>query len=129
MKLLLDTHVWMWLLESPQRLTPPLLRQIEEAESLVLSAVCIWEIALKTQIGKLQLKLTPVALRDEVLSALSATELPISATHALAACALPPIHKDPFDRLLVAQAATEELTLVTADDVVRKYPGTVLWAG
>lgn len=128
MKALLDTHVWIWLLEDPSKLAEPILRQLETADALVLSAATIWEIAIKAELGRLVMKGTPAALRDEILRETHANELTIEAEHALCAAQLPKLHKDPFDRILVAQAQVEHLVLVTADEIVRQYGGAVLWA-
>lgn len=129
MRLLLDTHIWIWLLESPDRIAVPVVEQLESADELVLSAASVWEIAIKTALGKLQMTVEPEALREEILGAAGARELDIMATHALAAARLPALHRDPFDRVLIAQAAIENLILVTRDEAVRQYGGGVLWAG
>jgi PIN domain nuclease of toxin-antitoxin system len=126
---LLDTHIWIWLLEDPSKLALPVLRQIEIADTLTLSAASIWEIAIKTELGKLSMKASPEAVRDEILHAMYAHELPIQSTHALDAARLPKLHKDPFDRILIAQARVEHMVLVTADEAIRQYGGAMLWAG
>jgi PIN domain nuclease of toxin-antitoxin system len=126
---LLDTHIWIWLLEDPSKIAPPAMRQLEMADTLTLSAASIWEIALKTELGKLSMKASPEAVRDEILHAMYASELPIQSAHALDAARLPKLHKDPFDRILIAQARVEHLVLVTADEAIRQYGGAVLWAG
>src|SRR5215475_14814158 len=89
-------HIWIWLLEDPSKITPPVLRQLETADSLVLSVASIWEIAIKTELGKLSMKASPEAVRDEILHAMYASELPIQSTHALDAARLPKLHKDPL---------------------------------
>jgi PIN domain nuclease of toxin-antitoxin system len=127
-KALLDTHVWIWLLENPRRLAEPVLRQLEAADTLALSVASLWEIAIKTELGKLSMSASPEAVRAEILHEMHASELPIQAAHALGAARLPKLHKDPFDRMLVAQAQVEQLVLVTADESVRQYGGAVLWA-
>ncbi len=121
MRLLLDTHVWLWWLTALERL-PPLLRSaIESAEDVRLSAVSVWEVVIKAGSGKLELpmpaaELVAVSHRDA-----GTAPLPVDARHALAVLDLPDLHRDPFDRLLVAQALVEGLTLVTADAKVQAY--------
>jgi PIN domain nuclease of toxin-antitoxin system len=128
MMLLLDTHVWIWLLRTPEKLTPAALAQIESAEERILSVASVWEIAIKSSIGRLGTIATAQALRAEILQQIGATELPILAEHAVLAASLPQIHKDPFDRMLVAQARLIGATSVAADEQVRAYGGDVLWA-
>ena len=129
MRLLLDTHVWLWLLDQPKRIAEPVFRQIDEASELLLSAASIWELAIKAQLGKLGAKSTVADLRNEILHEMVATELAITASHALVAAQLPMIHRDPFDRMLIAQAQFEGVALVTADADVVRYGGDILWAG
>ena len=129
MRLLLDTHVWLWLLDQPNRIDEHVFRQIDEASELLLSAASIWELAIKDQLGRLGAKTNVAELRDEILREMTAIELAITARHGLVAAQLPMVHKDPFDRMLVAQAQCEEVTLVTADASVLHYGGDILWAG
>lgn len=129
MKLLLDTHVWLWLLEQPSRIGQSAFKQIDGASELVLSAATVWELAIKAQLGKLGTKSSVAELRSEILREMAATELAIDAKHALAAAQLPMVHKDPFDRMLIAQAQIEGIVLVTADAEVMRYGGAMLWAG
>ena len=128
MRYLVDTHVWMWLLESPDKLSPAVREAMEQAEDLVLSVASIWELAIKAKLGKITLPSTVSAARDEFLSQAGARELAIHSAHALAAADLPPLHRDPFDRLLIAQAQLEHLTLVTADETIRTYGLPLQWA-
>lgn len=129
MNALLDTHVWIWLLEEPSRIAEPVLQQLEAADTLVLSVASMWEVAIKKELGKLAMKSSLEVMRDEILREMHASELAIQTAHALGAARLPKLHKDPFDRMLVAQAQVEDLVLVTADETVRQYGGSVLWAG
>ena len=129
MRLLLDTHVWLWLLDQPKRIAEPVFRQIDEASELLLSAASIWELAIKAQLGKLGAKATVGELRNEILNEMAAAELAITASHALVAAQLPMIHRDPFDRMLIAQAQSEGVALVTADADIVRYGGEILWAG
>ena len=121
MRLLLDTHVWLWWLTEVDRLPPGVRSAVEGAVGVALSAVSVWEVVIKASSGKLQL---PVPVADLVaISQRDAgmTPLPVDARHALAVRDLPDLHRDPFDRLLVAQARVEGLTLVTADAKVQAY--------
>jgi PIN domain nuclease of toxin-antitoxin system len=103
-KYLVDTHVWLWLLESPTKLAPAVRTALEYADDLVLSAASVWELAIKVRLGKIDLSLPVNAARDEFLAQSGARELAIQSAHALAAAELPLLHRDPFDRLLMAQA-------------------------
>jgi PIN domain nuclease of toxin-antitoxin system len=125
---LVDTHVWLWLLESPSRLAPAVREALEQADDLVLSVASIWELAIKVKLTKIALRSSVAALRDEFLNQAGGRELLIEATHALLAADLPPLHRDPFDRLLMAQAEAEHLTLVTADEAIRRYGRPLQWA-
>lgn len=118
---LLDTHVWLWLLGNQGRLPAPVVDRLAEADRVVLSAACVWEMIIKNNLDKLELpmsaqELIAVSHRDAGM-----TPLPVDAGHALAVRDLPALHRDPFDRLLVAQARVEGLTLVTADAKVQAY--------
>jgi PIN domain nuclease of toxin-antitoxin system len=116
-RLLLDTHALLWWLDDDARLDRAAADAIAEAEFVAVSAASAWEIGIKQSIGKLA---GPDDLRAE-LATNGFAELPVSVTHALAAGALPPHHSDPFDRMLVAQARLEGLTLVTRDDRLADY--------
>lgn len=129
MRILLDTHVWLWMVLEPDRLDTTLRNHLEDTETvLFLSAASVWEMAIKFSIGKLPLPeppstfVAPRLLRDGVRA------LPVDLHHAAAVAELPRHHLDPFDRLLVAQASIEGLHLATADPVLRQYDVTVLWA-
>ncbi len=129
MRFLLDTHVLLRAAEGPDRLPPEALRLIENpATELVYSAVSIWEVAIENGLGRADFQVDPRLLRRGLLEH-GYTELPVTGTHAAAVDLLPPIHKDPFDRLLVAQAQIEGMTLVTMDEVVGRYPGPIQWVG
>lgn len=129
MRLLLDTHTWLWLQYAPERLGSALVAVQDTANDLLFSAASSWEIAVKWQLGKLPLPLPPQAYVPDRLAGSGVTPLAVEHSHALAVAALPPHHRDPFDRLLVAQALAEQATLVTADPLLRAYPVDILWAG
>ena len=118
MRLLLDTHALLWSLAAPERLDPDARQAIEDARSAVLvSAASVWEMAIKAALGKLT---TPDDLDDQ-LRLNRFDVLPITLAHARAVEHLPPLHRDPFDRMLVVQAQVEGLTLVTRDRLVQQY--------
>ncbi|MDR2245019.1 MAG: type II toxin-antitoxin system VapC family toxin [Burkholderiales bacterium] len=125
MKLLLDTHLLLWAAGSPNRLPADARVLIEDTENeLFFSAASLWEIAIKSRLGRDDFK-ADARLLYRGLSDNGYNELPISGKHATAIDLLPPIHKDPFDRMLVAQAAVEGFTLLTADETVARYPGSI----
>ena len=128
MRLLLDTHVWLWAMMEPERLNAVARHSIEREAELILSVASIWEMAIKQASGKLRIEGRLEGFRRSVRQ-MNGTELAIRAEHALAAAALPEHHRDPFDRMLVAQARVDGLVLVTADELVMAYGGDLIWAG
>ncbi|WP_293368918.1 type II toxin-antitoxin system VapC family toxin [Phenylobacterium sp.] len=123
---MLDTHVLIWALIEPDRLAPPLRTVLEDpAQEVLFSAASVWEIAIKAALGRADFKVAP----GEILSAALETgfvELPVRAAAALAVADLPMHHRDPFDRLLVAQALTEPARLYTADAALEPYSELVV---
>jgi len=127
MNLLLDTHVFIWWDSDPTQLSTPALAALRDpANEVWLSVASVWEMSIKTHLGKLTLRL-PLADIIQQQQANAVRVLPVTLAHALAVETLPAIHKDPFDRLLIAQANVEGAELVSADPVVRQYPVRVLW--
>jgi PIN domain nuclease of toxin-antitoxin system len=125
MKLLLDTHLLLWAAGSPERLPPVALPLLEDpANELLFSAASLWEIAIKRGLGRSDFQVDARVLRRGLLDN-GYQELAITAEHAVSIDSLPPIHKDPFDRILVAQATVEGITLLTVDALVARYPGPV----
>jgi len=124
-KLLLDTHLLLWAAEDSPRLSQ-VARDfiVDPANERIFSAASLWEIAIKVGLGRSDFNVNPTELRDGLL-ANDYRELPVSGAHALRTLSLPSIHKDPFDRILIAQAAVDGLTLLTADPLVAKYGGTI----
>lgn len=124
MRLLLDTHVALWFTEDSAKLTDSAIGAIEDAANVILlSAVVPWEIAIKRALGKID-------TTDEYLTLLrvaGAVDLPITVAHAQAVEGLPHHHRDPFDRLLLAQAQAEDATIVTSDARFANYDVPVLW--
>lgn len=125
MKLLLDTHLLLWAAGDPARLPASALAMIDDpANEPVFSAASLWEIAIKRGLGREDFRVDPRRLRRGLLDN-GYVELPVTSEHALALDSLPPIHKDPFDRILVAQAVVEGMVLLTTDPIVARYQGPV----
>jgi PIN domain nuclease of toxin-antitoxin system len=125
MKLLLDTHVLLWAAGEPQRLSKQARRLIDSPDNeLLFSAASLWEVAIKRGLGRKDFKVDARPLRRGLLDN-GYGELPIISDHVVATESLPPIHKDPFDRILVAQAIVEGVTLLTIDSLVSQYPGPI----
>ncbi|MGH7526289.1 MAG: type II toxin-antitoxin system VapC family toxin [Gemmatimonadales bacterium] len=117
MNLLLDTHVLIWWDEGG-RLSTAARQAIAEADTVFVSAASAWEIAIKMGLGRLH----PTRTVEQAVSESGFQELPVTFQHAERVAALPVHHRDPFDRLLIAQAEVERLTLVTRDPIFRRYP-------
>ncbi len=125
MKLLLDTHLLLWVAGLPDRLSADALALIDAPENeLFFSVASLWEIVIKRGLGRDDFQVDARVLRRGLLDN-GYSELPIGSEHAVAIDNLPPIHKDPFDRMLVAQAMVEGITLLTSDPLVAQYPGPV----
>ncbi len=125
MRLLLDTHLLLWGAGQPDRLSAAARSLLQDpANDLVFSVASLWEITIKRGLGRADFRVEPRVLRRGLRDH-GYTELAITAEHALAVDLLPPIHKDPFDRLLLAQAVMEGITLLTADPIVARYPAPV----
>ena len=125
MRLLCDTHLILWAMDHPHRLSKlatSLL--IDNDNQLFFSALSIWEVAIKATLGRKDFDFDPSKLRRGLLNN-GYVELPVVSEHAIAVQSLPILHKDPIDRLLVAQATVEGITLLTSDRQVAKYPGPV----
>lgn len=125
MKLLLDTHVLLWAAGEPHRL-PVAARSVLEnpVNELLFSAANIWEVAIKSGLGRADFRVDPGLLRRGLIDN-GYGEIPIRGEHAVQVSTLPALHRDPFDRLLVAQAQVEGVTLLTVDAVVAQYPGPI----
>lgn len=127
MKLLLDTHVFLWLMSTPEKLPAAMLAACQDRDNtLLLSAASVWEIQIKHQRNKIELGVPLVQIVAEQTQSGVFTLLPIEARHVLAIYDLPLHHNDPFDRLLLAQARTEDTMLVTADAVIRQHYGALV---
>jgi PIN domain nuclease of toxin-antitoxin system len=125
MKLLLDTHLLLWAAGEPKRLSKQARALINNPDNeLLFSAASLWEVAIKRGLGREDFKVDPRLLRRGLLDN-GYSELPIISDHVVATESLPLIHKDPFDRVLVAQATVEGVTLLTTDSLVAQYPGPI----
>jgi PIN domain nuclease of toxin-antitoxin system len=124
MSLLLDTHVVLWWLTDDPSLSDEIKDRLDQEPDVYVSPATVWEVAIKQSIGKL---VEPLNLAEEVRDS-GFRELRISHEHAMAAGRLPLIHRDPFDRMLIAQATCEGLTLVTRDEQIQKYEVELLRA-
>lgn len=125
MKLLLDTQLLLWAAGQPERLSKAARKLLgDEANELLFSAASLWEISIKATLGREDFRVEPRLLRRGLLDN-GYVELPITSQHAVSIDTVPPLHKDPFDRLLLAQALTEGITLLTADELLAGYPGPV----
>ena len=122
MRLLLDSHVFLWWRTADPRLSEAVIDAVESAADVFVSAATAWELGIKVRLGKLRL---PGPVEEGVRDS-GFRELPVTFDHTAVATALPPYHRDPFDRMLVAQARCEGLTIVTHDEVIQRYEVAVL---
>jgi PIN domain nuclease of toxin-antitoxin system len=121
-RLLLDTHVFLWFLADSSALSKKARREIDAADEVAVSAASIWEIAVKAALGKIKID---IERAHDGIAASGFVELPVRGEHAVAVSRFPAYHRDPFDRLLVAQAICEPLTLLTADRALTRYSSLV----
>jgi PIN domain nuclease of toxin-antitoxin system len=125
MKLLLDTHLLLWAAATPEKLSRPARKLIDDTDNeLIFSAASLWEISIKRRLGRPDFRADERVLRRALLDN-GYLELPVTGEHTVAVGDLPALHKDPFDRILVAQANAEGITLITSDPQVAAYPGAV----
>jgi PIN domain nuclease of toxin-antitoxin system len=124
-KLLLDTHLLLWAAGEPKKMSPKARRLIADTDNeLMFSAASLWEVAIKRALGRADFQVDSRLLRRGLIDN-GYVELPVFSAHAVAVETLPSIHKDPFDRLLVAQSLVEGITLLTSDEVVAQYGGSI----
>ena len=124
-RFLVDTQLLLWNVGGSKKLPARVARLFREGRhEFFYSVASLWEIAIKSSLGRSDFTVDPGAVRDS-LEANGFQELPIAATHAVAVSALPVLHGDPFDRLLVAQALTEPMALITTDERLAAYPGSI----
>lgn len=125
MKVLLDTQLLLWAAGQPELLPAAAREMLDDPHNeLLFSAASLWEVAIKNGLGREDFRVEPRLLRRGLLDN-GYVELPITSQHAVNVDGLPPIHKDPFDRLLLAQATTEGIVLLTSDGLLARYPGPV----
>lgn len=128
MKVLLDTAAFWWIASGSDRLSAKAAAVfLDAANDISLSPVSLWELIVKSQIGKLPTSVPIVELLDRARGNHQVRSLPVTESAVLRLGALPPIHRDPFDRLLICQAIDEGMTILTPDEVVRTYPVPTLW--
>ncbi len=124
MKLLLDTHAVLWWLADDHRIGDEVVRHLtDDTNQVLISAVVVWEVAIKRSLGKLK---APEAVGPTLVEA-GAQPLPVTIEHAAAVERLPWVHRDPFDRLLVAQALTEDAVVVSGDERLSQYGVAIVW--
>jgi len=129
-RFLIDTMVWLWSIGETRRLNPAARELLTDPQhELYFSAASVWEIAIKASLGRLDLSGSPRIVVPRETSRQGLKPLSVTYLHALAVYDLPHHHGDPFDRLLVAQARSEGLTLITADSNLKQYPVELFWAG
>jgi PIN domain nuclease of toxin-antitoxin system len=130
-KILIDTHCWLWWFAQPERLSDEAIACIvDEVNEVWFSVASVWEMGIKVAIGKLPLPEQLDSYISNRMVQLGARSLDISVNHALKAGTLPLHHRDPFDRMLIAQAQVENMTIVTADNMFVQYQDvSILWAG
>ena len=127
MKLLLDTQMWIWLLFWPENLPQNAWGVISDEENdLCFSPANLWEVSIKRSLNKPDFQLNAWTMRENLLNA-SCLEVPVISSHTITAGELPVLHKDPFDRLLIAQAIVENLFLLTSDRKIAEYPAPVIF--
>ncbi|MDR1206148.1 MAG: type II toxin-antitoxin system VapC family toxin [Peptococcaceae bacterium] len=127
MRLLLDTHIILW--AAADELPPAARQYIDDlSNTLLFSPASLWEVVIKNGLGRDDFNVNPVLLYNGLIAS-GYEEMPVSARHALFVSSLPPLHKDPFDRILLAQAASEGIPFLTADKALAAYPGSVVFVG
>ncbi len=128
MRLILDTHAFLWWITDDPQLSPHARNAISNPDNeLFLSAASAWEIAIKTGLGRLRLQERPDRFIPDQLSKNGILPLPVEMSHALYTARLPAIHRDPFDRLITAQSIMEKMPIVTTDSSIRKYKVQTIW--
>ena len=130
MRYLLDTVVWLWSLDAVERINATGREILESGEKeIYFSAATAWEVSIKASLGKLKLPAAPYTCVTGFTEKQSLRSLPITSLHAVKVYDLAPHHRDPFDRLIIAQAVVEEMTVLTADRNFEKYPVDIVWCG
>jgi PIN domain nuclease of toxin-antitoxin system len=125
--LLLDTCTLIWLTSEPSRLSVAAVKALDAESEVYLSDACVWEICLKWQARKIDLPAPPRIWISDQISAWHLQRVPIEPDHLYRTTELPDLHRDPFDRLLIAQALSSQASVVTPDPAIRQYPVAVIW--
>jgi PIN domain nuclease of toxin-antitoxin system len=126
MTVLVDTQVFIWFFENNSRLPSPIKLYMEQSNNLVVSIASFWEISIKASLGKLIIPENIASLMDNTLSK-GFKILPIEREHLITLSSLDMIHRNPFDRIIIAQAITENMSLVSSDAVFQEYPVNCIW--
>ena len=126
MRLLLDTHIFFWIIKDDRRLSKLARNKILQGTEIYVSSASIWELAIKIKLKKIDADIKKLT---EAIVESNFRELPVTVQHAAALMQLPNIHRDPFDRILIAQAISEPLTFLTADEELQKYSELVEFVG
>src|SRR5205807_10301405 len=130
MKYLLDTSIFLWSVDAEQKLSARAKEVLEDRrQEIFLSPVTSWEIVIKVARGNLTLARSAAETLNLAFTKLELRPLPVTHPHSLTMAELPPIHNDPFDRMLIAQAKSEGMVLMTADATLERYPIEILWSG
>jgi len=129
-KYLLDTVAWLWSVVTPERLNDEARGILENGrEEIYLSAATVWELSIKMRLGKLNFPGPPSHIVPAYMAKQGLRPVPVTHLHAAKIYDLPPHHSDPFDRMIIAQAIVEEMTILTSDRAFEKYPIEVVWCG
>ena len=126
MKVILDSHAFLWAVSSPEKLSGKVRTFLEEDKGALLSAASLWEICIKVRTGKLSMA-KPEAWLERAVKDLHVTVLPIRANHAIGTLSLPDHHRDPFDRIIVSQAIEERAAIATMDERIKHYAVDIFW--
>jgi PIN domain nuclease of toxin-antitoxin system len=130
MKYLLDTVIWLWSIASVEKLNQSCLAILENGrEEIYFSAATAWEVSIKARLGKLHLPAPPSECIPTFTAKQGLRPLPVTQLHAIGVFNLQPHHQDPFDRLIIAQALAEDMTIMTSDRLFGKYPIDIFWCG
>jgi PIN domain nuclease of toxin-antitoxin system len=128
MRHLLDSHTFLWWIADDSQLSPTVRKIIAASEHEILfSAASAWELVIKARLGRLNLSTDPAAFLHRQVKINGFVPLSITMEHAMRVADLPPLHRDPFDRILIAQAVLEDVPLLTADLLIKQYPVRVVW--
>lgn len=130
MKYLLDTAVWLWSIDSIERISKVGREVLENRqEEIYFSAAVAWELSIKARLGKLSLPSPPAHCIPAFMEKQGLRALPVTQLHAIKVYDLPLHHQDPFDRIIIAQAIAEDMTILTADRIFERYPAELVWCG